>query len=233
MVVCVVLVMVQIVGSNIINFGWFYLVFQDFSEILCKNDGLGVGLIVGFGVIVNSVDILGIVFIYFLMDNFLLIVDLGILLIFKFDGIGMLVGVGQIGQVKQWSLVIVVKYYFGDVNSIFCFFVGVGVIYVWYDNIELSNNFQCIIFSKYINGVVISVKFSVVLSLLWVLVLIVGVNYNFDKNWFVGLFVFYILFKINVDIIIELFVVVGGMMYLSISLMINLIVSFLFVGYKF
>jgi outer membrane protein len=43
----------------------------------------------------------------------------------------------------------VAKYHFGDGNSAFRPFVGAGVTYVWYDNVELTSNFQRTISSKY------------------------------------------------------------------------------------
>lgn len=233
MAACAAPAMAQTAGSNIVNLGWFHLAPQDSSEILRKNDGPGAGPIPGSGSTVNSADTLGIAFTHFLTDNVSLTADLGIPPTFKLDGTGTLAGVGQIGKAKQWSPAIVAKYHFGDANSTFRPFVGAGVTYVWYDNVELTDNFQRTISSKYTNGAVTSAKSSANLSSSWAPVLTVGANYNFDKNWSVGLSVSYIPLKTNADITTELPALAGGTTHSSTSLTINPIVTFLSVGYKF
>ncbi|QDD63303.1 OmpW family protein [Herbaspirillum seropedicae] len=226
-------VMAQTAGSNIVNLGWFHLAPQDSSEILTKNDGPGAGPIPGSGSTVKNADTLGIAFTHFLTDNVSLTADLGIPPTFKLNGTGILAGVGEIGKAKQWSPAIVAKYHFGDANSAFRPFVGAGVTYVWYDNVELTDNFQSTISKKYTNGAVSNARSTASLSSSWAPVLTVGANYNFDKNWSVGLSVSYIPLKTNADITTELPALAGGTTHSSTSLTINPIVTFLSVGYKF
>ncbi|MBW9333749.1 OmpW family protein [Herbaspirillum sp. RU 5E] len=233
MAACAAPVMAQTAGSNVVSVGWFHLAPQDSSEILRKNDGPGAGPIPGSGSTVKSADTLGLAFTRYLTDNFSLTADLGIPPTFKLDGTGTLAGVGEIGKAKQWSPAIVAKYHFGDGNSAFRPFVGAGVTYVWYDNVELTSNFQRTISSKYTNGAISSAKSSASLSSSWAPVLTVGANYNFDKNWSVGLSVSYIPLKTDATITTELPAVAGGTTHSSTSLTINPIVTFLSVGYRF
>jgi len=149
MAACAAPVMAQTAGSNVVSVGWFHLAPQDSSEILRKNDGPGAGPIPGSGSTVKSADTLGLAFTRYLTDNFSLTADLGIPPTFKLDGTGTLAGVGEIGKAKQWSPAIVAKYHFGDGNSAFRPFVGAGVTYVWYDNVELTDTFQRTISSKH------------------------------------------------------------------------------------
>ncbi|MBB5392361.1 MULTISPECIES: OmpW family protein [unclassified Herbaspirillum] len=225
--------MAQTAGSNIVNLGWFHLMPQDSSETLRKNDGPGAGPIPGSGATITNADTLGFAFTHFFTDNFALTTDLGIPPTFKLNGTGSLAGVGEIGKAKQWSPAIVAKWYFGDGNSKFRPFVGAGVSYIWYDNIELSQGFQRTISSKYSGGAVTTAKSSANLSSSWAPVFNIGAAYNFDKNWSVSFSVSYLPLKTNADITTELPAAAGGTTHSSTSLTINPIVSFLSVGYKF
>lgn len=226
-------VMAQSAGSNVVNVGWFHLSPQDSSDVLTKNNGVGAGPIAGSGSTVSQADTLGIAFTHFFTDNFALTTDLGIPPKFNLNGTGTIASVGQVGSAKQWSPAIVAKWFFGDANSAFRPFVGAGVTYVWYDNIELTDGFQRALSSKYTNGAVTTAKSTASLSSSWAPVLSVGGTYNFDKNWSIGLSVSYIPLKTNADITTNLPAAAGGTTYSSTSLTINPIVSFLSVGYKF
>ncbi|WP_343583917.1 OmpW family outer membrane protein [Herbaspirillum sp.] len=225
--------MAQSAGSNIVNLGWFHLSPQDSSELLRKNDGPGAGPIPNSGATISNADTVGFAFTHFFTDNFAVTTDLGIPPTFKLNGTGSLAGIGEIGKAKQWSPAIVAKWFFGDANSKFRPFVGAGVSYVWYDNIELSSGFQQAISSKYSGGAVTTAKSSANLSSSWAPVFSLGGTYNFDKNWSVGLSVSYLPLKTNADITTELPAAAGGTTHSSTSLTINPIVTFLSVGYKF
>lgn len=239
MAACAAPAMAQQAGSNVVNLGWFHLAPQDSSETLRKNDGPGAGPITGSGATISNADTLGVALTHFFTDNFALTADLGIPPTFKLKGTGTLAGVGEIGKAKQWSPALVAKWYFGDANSKFRPFVGAGVSYVWYDNIELSNTFQQTISARYTGCTLGSpvcttgAKSSASLSSKWAPVLNLGATYNFDQNWSVSFSVSYLKLKTDAVITTELPALAGGTTHSSTSLTIDPLVTFLSVGYKF
>lgn len=227
MAACAAPVMAQTAGSNVVNLGWFHLMPQDSSEPL-KTPA---GTLPGSGATVSNSDTLGISFTHFFTDNFALTTDLGIPPTFKLNGTGSLAGVGEIGKAKQWSPAIVAKWYFGEGNSKFRPFVGAGVSYIWYDNIELNNSFQQALSMRYTNNLSPAAKSSADLSSSWAPVLNLGATYNFDKNWSLGFSVSYLPLKTDADITTTL--PNGAKVHSTTSLTLDPIVTFLSVGYKF
>lgn len=225
MAACAAPAMAQTAGSNIVNLGWFHLAPQDSSDKLRLATGAEVP---NSGASVSNADTVGLAFTHFFTDNFALTADLGIPPTFKLNGTGSLAGVGEVGKAKQWSPAIVAKWFFGDGNSKFRPFVGAGVSYVWYDNVELSNNFQNLAAATYRSPGATS---SANLSSSWAPVLNVGATYNFDKNWSLGLSVSYLPIKTDADITTT--TASGAKFHSTTSLTLDPIVTFLSVGYKF
>lgn len=219
--------MAQTAGSNVVNVGWFHLAPQDSSDPLKTPSGP----LAGSGASVGNADTLGVAFTHFFTDNFALTADLGIPPTFHLSGSGSLSNVGEIGKAKQWSPAIVAKWYFGDGNSKFRPFVGAGVSYIWYDNIELTDSFQQSISRLYTRNLSSAAKSTADLSSSWAPVLNLGAAYNFDKNWSLNFSVSYLPLKTDADITTTL--PSGAQVHSTTSLKINPIVSFLSVGYKF
>ncbi|KAF1039787.1 MAG: Outer membrane protein W [Herbaspirillum frisingense] len=227
MAACAAPAMAQTAGSNVVNLGWFHLAPQDSSDTL-KTPA---GPLPGSGASVGNADTVGLAFTHFFTDNFALTADLGIPPTFHLNGSGSLSSVGEIGKAKQWSPAIVAKWYFGDGNSKFRPFVGAGVSYVWYDNIELTNNFQQALSLRYTGGLSGASKSSADLSSSWAPVFNLGAAYNFDKNWSLNFSVSYLPLKTDADITTTL--PTGAKVHSTTSLTLNPIVTFLSVGYKF
>jgi outer membrane protein len=217
--------MAQTAGSNVVNLGWFHLAPQDSSDKLRLASGAQVP---NSGASVGNADTLGVAFTHFFTDNFAVTTDLGIPPTFKLTGTGSLAGVGEIGKAKQWSPAVLAKWYFGDGNSQFRPFVGAGVSYVWYDNVELSDSFQNTVARTYSSP---GAKSTADLSSSWAPVFNIGAAYNFDKNWSVNFSVSYLPLKTDADISTTL--ANGRVVHSTTSLTLNPIVSFLSVGYKF
>ncbi|RFB70664.1 MULTISPECIES: OmpW family outer membrane protein [unclassified Herbaspirillum] len=222
--------MAQTAGSNIVNLGWFHLAPQDSSETLRVNSPIQTTL-PGSGAAVGNADTLGIAFTHFFTDNFALTTDVGIPPTFKLTGTGTLASAGELGKAKQWSPAIIAKWYFGDGNSKFRPFVGAGVSYVWYSDVELTSQFQGALASRFSNGATTAGKSTADLSSSLAPVLNVGATYNFDQNWSLGFSVAYIPLKTKADITTTL--PTGTQFKSSTSLTLNPIVTFLSVGYKF
>ncbi len=222
--------MAQTAGSNIVNLGWFHLSTQDSSETLRVNSPSAfAGPFAGSGASVSNADTLGLAFTHFFTDNFAVTTDVGIPPTFKLTGTGTLAGVGEVGRAKQWSPAVIAKWYFGEGNSQFRPFVGVGVSHVWYSSVELSNQFQRTLSNKFAG--VPGAKSTADLSSSWAPVLNVGAVYNFDKNWSLGFSVAYIPLKTKADITTTL--PNSVQVKSSTSLTLDPIVTFLSLGYKF
>lgn len=223
--------MAQTAGSNIVNLGWFHLAPQDSSETLRINSPASVaGPVAGSGATVGNADTLGVAFTHFFTDNVAITTDVGIPPTFKLTGTGTIASAGEVGKAKQWSPAVIAKWYFGDGNSQFRPFVGAGVSYVWYSDVELSNQFQGLLSTKF-TGSATAAKSTADLSSSWAPVLNVGATYNFNKNWSLGFSVAYIPLKTKADITTTL--PSGTQVKSSTSLTLNPIVTFLSVGYKF
>ncbi len=222
--VCAGPVMAQSAGSNIVNLGWFHFEPQDSSKGLTTLNGPTAGYYPNRHSSVGNADTLGFAFTHFFTDNLALTVDAGIPPKFKLKGTADLAPLGELGTAKQWSPALVAKYYFGQATSKFRPFVGAGVTYVWYSDVELSRNFQRA--ASLGQGTA-----SASLSKSWAPVLNLGAAYNFDENWSLNLSVSYIPLKTDADITGVM--ANGAQIRHKTTLTIDPIVTFLSVGYKF
>lgn len=214
----------QSAGSTVLNVGWFHIQPNDSSETLLRTNGPRKGPQTGTAASVGNSDTLGIGLTYFVTDNFAMSLDAGIPPTFKLRGEGTLTSYGELGQAKQWSPAVVAKWYFGDANSKFRPYVGAGVTYVWYSDVELTPTFQKV---ASLGGQSATAK----LSSSWAPVASMGATYNIDKNWSLGLSVSYVPIKTKAEITGQN--AQFGPQTATTSLTLNPLVTFLSVGYRF
>ncbi|MBO9537158.1 OmpW family outer membrane protein [Herbaspirillum sp.] len=219
--------MAQSAGSNIVNLGWFHFTPRDSSDPIRVTSPLQTTL-AGSGSSVSNADTVGFAFTHFFTDNVALTADLGIPPTFKLNGSGTLAGVGELGSAKQWSPALVAKYYFGEAKSAFRPFVGLGITYVWYDDVNLTSNFQRTIGTRFGNP---NSPTSANLSSSWAPVFNLGGVYNIDDKWSVGLSVSYIPLKTKAELTTTNTAL--GTVRSETEVKINPVVTFLSVGYKF
>ena len=167
---------------------------------------------------------MGLALTHFFTDNIAVTADMGIPPKFKLNGTGTLSALGELGNAKQWSPAIVAKYFFGDAESKFRPFIGAGVTYVWYSDVQLSRSLQ-----TQLAGATASATAD--LSSSWAPVANIGASYNFDKNWSVSLSVSYIPLKTDADITGT--TAGGTVIKAKTSLTVDPLVTFLSVGYRF
>jgi outer membrane protein len=226
--------MAQSAGSTVLNVGWFHLVPQDSSEGITGVSGLVAGASKpNAHSSLSNADTLGLALTYFITDNIALTADAGIPPTFKLTGQGDLSAFGEIGRAKQWSPAIVAKYFFGNANDKFRPFVGAGVTYVWYSNVQLSSAFQKYAGTASTNTGTGTATAS--LSSSTAPVLTAGTTYNLDDKWSIGFSVSYIPLKTEATVTgtgTGASAAYGTNVYKT-KLTINPIVSFLSVGYKF
>jgi outer membrane protein len=215
----------QSAGSNIVNLGWFHFDTHDSSDPLTID---GVGTIPGSGASVGNADTLGIAFTHFYTDNFALTADFGIPPKFNLDSRG-LSGVGisdgsHLGSARQWSPALLAKWFFGGAEDKFRPFIGAGVTYVWYSDVNLSQSLNTV----FTGGAGTT---SAKLSSSFAPIANVGAVYNFNKTWSVGLSVSYIWLDTDADITGKVGNTVVSRAHTSLTL--DPLVTFLSVGYRF
>lgn len=122
-------------------------------------------------------------FIYMVIDN--IGVELLVVMLFCYK-IGIWV-IGDIVIVYYLLLILMVQWYFGDVSSKFCFYVGVGINYI----IFFDNGFND--YGKEVGF------FDFSLKDFWGAVGQVGVDYLINCDWLVNMLVWYM----DIDIIVN------------------------------
>ena len=213
----------QSAGSNLVNLGWFHFAPNDSSDPLQIVSPVP-STVAGSGATIKDSDTVGLALTHFFTDNIAVTADMGIPPKFKLNGTGTLSALGELGNAKQWSPAIVAKYFFGDAESKFRPFIGAGVTYVWYSDVQLSRSLQ-----TQLAGATASATAD--LSSSWAPVANIGASYNFDKNWSVSLSVSYIPLKTDADITGT--TAGGTVTKANTSLTVDPLVTFLSVGYRF
>ncbi|WP_211444401.1 OmpW/AlkL family protein [Collimonas humicola] len=217
-------VMAQQAGDTIVSAGWAHISPQDSSEPL-KISG---NAIHDSGAGVANADTLALQITHFLTDHFAITADMGMPPTFKLAGEGALERVGQIGTAKLWSPALLAKYYFGDAQSKFRPFVGVGAAYVWYSDIRTTDKFVQTLSGMTAGNT--SSPTSVSLSNSLAPVANIGLAYNFDKNWSANFSVSYVKLKTAADLTTQ---TPAGPVYSTTKLTLDPIVTLLTVGYRF
>ncbi|MEQ5840166.1 hypothetical protein BWP39_17980 [Paraburkholderia acidicola] len=112
----------------------------------------------GTGLSTNNADTLGLVISHFFTDHIAVSSVAGVPPVFKLSGHGTIKPPGPAGalgsqnlsdgpanpivkSVRQWSPAVIFQYYFNSSTSKFRPFVGIGVSYNWFSDIQLNNNF--------------------------------------------------------------------------------------------
>ena len=217
----------QSAGSNIVSLGWFHITPNDSSETLRLNGNP----VPGSGATINDTDTVGIALTHFFTDNVALTFDAGIPPKYTLKGSGTLSALGELGTAKQWSPALVAKWYFGEATSAFRPFIGAGVTYVKYTDVQLSQPFQQSVGSG--GGAIPGGSYAATaeLSSSWAPVANIGATYNLDKKWSVSLSVSYV--PLKTDAVITgtnaAHVPVKG----TTTLTIDPLITFLSVGYSF
>jgi outer membrane protein len=219
----------QKAGDNLINIGVFHIHTIDSSKPVQVTSPVQQTM-EGSGSTVGDATTLGIAYTRFLTDNISLTLDGGIPPTFKLDGTGTLEGVGRIGQAKQWSPAVVAKYHFGTASSKFRPSVGLGLTYVWYSDIEVTDKFQQALSGKISNGTYFAGKSKIDLESSLAPVFNIGASYAIDDKWSINGSLSYILLKTKAKIETTM---PTGLVKSETKLTVNPLVAFVSVGYKF
>ena len=224
---CAAPVLAQSAGSTVLNVGWAHITPNDSSTPLTITQP-ALGAIPDSGTGVSRTETLGIAINYFYTDNIVFAADLGAPPTYKLHGEGTLAGVGQIGTAKQWAPTVFVKYFFGEAKAKWRPYVGAGVTYVRYSDVELSSGFQQLVGKKFgspaaVTTAELSRGFSPSIN--------AGVSYQIDNNWYANLSLTYVDLKTDADL--TTLATKVGTVKSSTTLTLNPIVAFAAVGYRF
>ncbi|MGS0892619.1 OmpW/AlkL family protein [Burkholderia stagnalis] len=158
----------QSAGSNVVTLGWFHVAPQQSSTPMTTNVAptpINTPLRLppsftspGTGLRTNSADTVGLTVSHFLTDHIAVTSVAGVPPVFKVSGQGTIkppgpagaLGTQNIGlaavnpivkSVRQWSPAVLLQYYFGQATAKFRPFLGIGVSYNWFSDLQLNTNF--------------------------------------------------------------------------------------------
>jgi len=216
-------------GDTIVSGGWAHIAPQDSSTPLTITSPASfAGPVAGSGASVKNTDTLLISLTHFYTNNWAASLELGVPPTYKLEGTGSIAAVGEIGEAKQWAPVVLGKYFFGEPQSAFRPFLGLGVTHVSYKNISLNSSFQQFIGSKFEDPSAVT---TASLDSSWAPVYNAGVSYAINKDWYASLSLSYVKLKTSADLTTATNTV--GPVQSTTSLTINPIVAFLSIGYRF
>ena len=223
--------MAQQAGDWVLGAGWLHFAPQDSSKGLNLTSPVNMH-VPGSDATVSSSDTLGLSATYFVDSNWAVEGVVGIPPKFKLQGAGTLAPIGELGTAKQWSPTLLGKYYFNDGNAAFRPYVGAGVTYVWYSDVELTPGMQ-----NAMGGLVRRPPGSTVtigkLDSSLAPVLNIGASYQFDKHWGVSASVSYIPLKTTAKLTTSSAATGQQLATSEASLKLNPIVPYVAVTYRY
>lgn len=182
----------QSAGSNVVGIGWLRIAPQTSSDPLV----IGGTSVPDTAATVDNADTVGLTFTHFFTDNIAVEAVGGIPPKFKFSGTGVLASpsINPLGDVRQWSPALVLKYYFGQAESRWRPYLGLGVSYIWLTNAHASPAFQQALSAQLTHGATAGLPTSAEADSAWSPVFNAGLTYAFGKHWSAGLSVSYLPF---------------------------------------
>lgn len=219
----------QSAGSIYVSTGWFHLAPQDSSDVL-KTTNIGGSPVniasPGSGASVSSSDTIGFAVGYFITDNLAVQADAGIPPKFDLNGGGTLASYGKLGEARQWSPALLLRYYFRSAEAKLRPYIGIGVSRIWFSDAKITNP---AFVSNVLHG-----PTSVDVDSSWAPVFNAGFAYNFTKHIFAGFSVSFLPFSTDATLHTLAQTPVGPLNVTSRAhIKLNPIVTFLHVGYRF
>jgi outer membrane protein len=221
-------VLAQSAGDFMLAAGWFHIMPQDKSTPIHVTSPFN-AILAGSGATVESVDTLAFSANYFVTDNWVVGLDLGVPPKYKLDGTGSLSPIGRLGTAKQWAPALLGKYFFGDANARFRPWLGLGVAHVSYTNIDLTQNFKHFIGQSFLDS---TASTDVDIDTRWAAVYNAGLSYAINKNWYAALSISYLPLKARADLTTKTNGPLGTVRS-NTTVTIDPIVTYLHVGYRF
>ncbi|WP_424107360.1 OmpW/AlkL family protein [Paraburkholderia sp.] len=219
----------QASGSNVVEIGWFHIAPQDSSDPLT----VAGNVVPNTGSRVDNVDTAGLTVTHFFTDNIAAETIAGIPPKFQLSGTGVLASpsINPLGDVRQWSPAVLLKYYFGTAESKLRPSLGLGVSYIWFTSAHVNPAFQQLLSAQLSRGLTTGLPTKAHVDSAWSPVFNAGVTYNIDRHWSAGVSVSYLPFGTKANLTTTL--PNGAQVHSQAKITLNPIVAFLSVGYRF
>ncbi|WP_018440921.1 OmpW/AlkL family protein [Trinickia symbiotica] len=221
----------QSAGQWMVNAGWLHLAPQSSSQPFTANALGQSSTLPGSGATLEDADTFALTARYYLTDHVALEALLGIPPKLRLNGAGSLGPVGELGTARAYSPAILAQYHFGEPTARLRPYIGAGVAYVWFRNVQLSEPVATgqLLYSPAL-GTQLEGPTSVSLSKTFAPVINAGLTYKIDKHWSVGASISYMWLSTNATLATRSGL---GTVTTTTRVKINPIVSFLSIGYRF
>jgi outer membrane protein len=219
----------QSAGSFFVSTGWFHLAPQDSSEPLRETNVGGSPVNISFpntGASISDADTIGFTAGYFVTDHIATEFVMGVPPSFDLNGSGQLAQFGKLGEAKQWSPTLLLKYYFNAPQAKFRPYLGIGVSRVWFTGEKITN-------SAFEQGVLHGPT-TVSTDSSWVPVFNGGFTYAFTDHWFAGFSISYLPLSTTAKLNTTATTPVGKLnVSTETKIKLNPIVTYVNIGYRF
>ncbi|RKP45717.1 OmpW/AlkL family protein [Pararobbsia silviterrae] len=222
----------QSAGSFILSTGWFHLSPQDQSSpftLVSRGGTTFNDPIANTGAAVSDADTIGFTGTYFVTDNIAVEGVMGVPPKFYLSGEGQLAAFGELGQVRQWSPTLLLKYYFGQATQRLRPYLGIGVSRVWFSDAQITNQ------SFISNVAILNGPTTVSVENKWAAVFNGGFTFQITDHWYAGWSLSYMPLKTTATLYTpQSQSLVGKLNSVSkADIKLNPIISYINVGYKF
>jgi outer membrane protein len=218
----------QAAGDNVVSLGWAHVAPQTGSGPLTVTSvgGTPVNMpIPGSGSGARSADLPAFIFEHYITNQ------IGVAFLggwpgrMQLEGRGVMDSYGVLGDTRTWAPEVVLRYHFGQPDSRFRPFVGVGVNYTWFTDTRVTNS--DFVEQSFGPGGTATAH----ASSSWNPVVQAGLDYQISKRWSVDMLVAYIPTDTNVTLTGK---TAGGTEIVShAKVRLHPIVTFLGISYKF
>lgn len=219
----------QSAGSFYVTTGWFHLAPQSSSQPLRETNVGGSPTNITLpntGASLDSADTIGLTGGYFVTDHIATEFVIGYPPSFNLDGTGNFQQFGKLGEAKQWSPTLLLKYFFNAPQAKFRPYLGVGVSRIWFTGEKLTNGaFE----QNVLHG-----PTSVTTDSSWEPVFNAGFTYAITDHWFAGVSVSYLPLSTTAKLNTAANTPVGTINVQSqTKIKLNPIVTYVNIGYRF
>ncbi|WP_354685693.1 OmpW family outer membrane protein [Cupriavidus necator] len=187
----------QSAGDNVVSVGWAHIAPQTGSDPVKVTSIGGVSMnseVPGSSVGARSLETVGILAEHYFTDHIGVALLGGFPMRTQLEGRGTFGGYGVLGDARTWSPELLLRYHFGQPESRFRPFAGVGVSYTWFTNARVTND--AFITQRFGPGGSATAE----ASSSWSPVVQVGLDYRISKHWSVGALVGYMPSDTNVTL---------------------------------
>lgn len=219
----------QTAGDNIVDVGWLHIAPQGSGDNL-KVAG---SVVPDTGSSIDNSDTLGLTFTHYVFTNIAVEAIVGAPPKFKLTGTGILSdpAINPLGNVKQWSPALLLKYSLGKESSKWHASVGLGVSHMWYTNVNINPAFESLLSQKISGGATSALPTKVHVDDAWSPVLNAGLTYQIDKHWSAGLSISYL--PASTTAALSTTLPNGSVVHSEEKIHLNPIITFASIGYRF